>query len=122
DLVTRDDTFDIDLLEVVEGWEGKRFGEFAGSAQLPLRGRLRLYFLTPEVFRNPALIDDPEERRWVEDLLERMRAGYEIIMEIPPGWVRGVLDGQQPAYSTLTAPPSGSVQFEDPYRLTRRGE
>jgi hypothetical protein len=122
DLVTRGDTFDIDLLEIVEGWEGTRFGQFSGPAHLPLRGKLRLYFLTPEVFQDPALIDDPAERVWVQDLLDRVRDGYEIIMEIPTGWVRRVLEPRQRVYSTLTAPPSGSVVFGDPYRLTLYGE
>jgi hypothetical protein len=122
DLVTRGDTFDIDVLEIVEGWEGTRFGRFSGPAELPLRGELRLYFLTPEVFENPVLIEDPEERRWVEDLLDRVRAGYEIITELPSGWVRSVLDRPEPRYSPLTPPPSGVVQFDDPYLLTRKGE
>src|ERR1051326_3929802 len=68
DLVTRGDTFDIDLLEIIEGWNDRRFGEFARTADLPLRGRLRLYFLTPEEFESPAVIEEPEERKWVEDL------------------------------------------------------
>lgn len=119
DLVSRGDSFDIELLEIVQDWQGERFGQFSRSTDLPLRGDLRLYFLTPEVFTNPAVIKDAQERQWVEDLLNRVRAGYEIIMEIPAGWVRPVLD-RQAVDSTLTAPPSGSVQFTDPLRLTRK--
>jgi len=115
-------TYDIDLLEVVEGWEGKRYSEFSRSRHLPLRGTLRLYFLTPEVFENPSLIEDPDERQWVQSLLNRVRAAYEVIMDAPPGWVRGVLEPLAGVYSSLTAPPSGAVVFGDPYRLTRKGE
>jgi len=121
DLVSRGDTFDIEILEIVEGWEGKRFGQFAGPAHLPLRGELRLYFLTPTEFENPAVIEPVAERQWVEDLLRRVRAGYEIVMEVPAGWVHGVLDRQEPAYAALTAPPSGSMEFGDPYKLSQKG-
>jgi hypothetical protein len=117
DLVTRGDTFDIDLLEIVEGWTGKRFGEFPGSIDLPLRGRLRLYFLTPEVFRDPERIEDREERQWVEDLLARVREGYEIIVEAPNGTASQVLHAPQGWISTFSGPPSGSVIFDDPYKL-----
>lgn len=122
DLVTRGDTSDINLLEVVEGWQGKRFGQFSGPAHLPLRGQLRLHFLTPEVFGNPALIEEIAERRWVEYLLDRVRAGYEVIMETTPGWGRSVLDHQPPVDPTLTGPPSGFIEMGDPYNLTRKGE
>lgn len=116
DLVTTGETFDIELLEIIEGWEDKRFGEFSRSEDLPLRGSLRLYFLTPEEAENPAVIEDAEEQKWVRELLERVRKGYEVIMESPPGRARRLLD-QVGLHSTLTPPPSGSVTFTDPYKL-----
>jgi hypothetical protein len=120
-LLTRPDAYDIDLLEIIEGWEDKRFGEFDASADPGLRGKLRLYFLTPEVFENPAIVEDREERKWVEELLERVRHGYEIVTESPPESVRRILD-QTGAHSTFTAPPSGSVQFADPFELSTKGQ
>jgi hypothetical protein len=117
DLITRGDSFDIDILELVEGWDGARFARFSGPADPPLRGELRLYILTPEVFEDPALIEDHVERPWVEDLLARVRQGYEIIMEIPPGWVARVLNREEPVHASLTAPPSGSLELGDPYQV-----
>jgi hypothetical protein len=63
DLVTGGDTFDIDLLEIIEGWEGKRFGRFSRTEDLPLRGELRLYFLTLQEFQNSSVVQEPEERQ-----------------------------------------------------------
>jgi hypothetical protein len=120
DLLTQWDAFDIELLEIIEGWEDNHFGEFAELPNLPMRGRLRLYFLTPEEFENPTSIQDSKERMWVEELLDRVREGYEIVTESPWGWVRQVLDrGRYP--STFTAPPSGSVGFKDPLNLPKKG-
>jgi hypothetical protein len=120
DLLTQWDEFDIDLLEIIEGWDDKRFGQFSGQADPALRGKLRLYFLTPEEFENPAVIQEPGERKWVEDLLERVRQGYEVMTESSPGWVRRGLERARFS-STFTAPPSGSVEFTDPYTLNRKG-
>jgi hypothetical protein len=121
DLLTQENAFDIDLLEIVDGWEERRFGRFVRQEDLPLRGELRLYFLTPEEFTNPAVIERPEERKWVEELLDRVRQGYEIVMDSPPGWLRQILE-RAPIHSTLTPPPSGSVGFTDPSRLVKKGK
>lgn len=118
DLVTTSQTYDIDVLEVVEGWDSSRqgrLGEFQSTAELPLRGRLRLYFLAPHEFENTGSIPDEEERRWVHDLRERVARGYEILLEIPPGYARRTLEGVR-GTSTLTAPPSGMVASADPLR------
>jgi hypothetical protein len=120
DLVAVEGSVDIDLLEIVEGWQGKRLWPFSSTAELPLRGRLRLYFLTPEEFEDPAVIQDPEERKWVEDLLRDVRRGYEIIMDRAPGWVYGVLDRPRTS-STASAPPSGVGRSDNPLVLTPRG-
>jgi hypothetical protein len=50
ELLTTGGTFDIDLLEVIEGWQDKRLAVFSGLKELPLRGRLRLFLLTSEFF------------------------------------------------------------------------
>ena len=121
ELVTSGETFDIDLLEVVEGWEDRRFGRFSRSEDLPLRGELRLYFLTPEEFEDPSVIQEPEEQRWVVKLLDRVRRGYEVVMESPLGWAQRVLD-QNRVYPTITPPPSGFLGDTDPFRLTRKAK
>jgi hypothetical protein len=121
ELVTSGDTFDIDLLEVVEGWEEKRFGRFSRTEDLRLRGELRLYFLTPKEFEDPSVIRSPEERKWVEELLDRVRQGYEIVMESPLGWAQRVLERSH-LQSPVTPPPSGSIENRDPFSLTRKGK
>jgi len=90
DLVTRGNTFDIDLLEVVEGWHGKTFVTFGSSEELPLRGQLRLYLLTPEEFEHPASLTEFSKQR----LMDRVREGYNVIYENPPVY----------AFDTLTRP------------------
>ncbi len=86
EIVTRGGTYDIDLLEVVEGWEGPSSVAFSSSDALPLRGQLRLYLLAPEQFEGTAAeIWMPGER-----LLDRVREGYDIVYENPPGYARNV--------------------------------
>ena len=80
EIVTRGGTFDIDLLEVVDGWEGQSSVTFSSSEALPLRGQLRLHLLTPEEFEESDGGMHLTEKR----LLERVREGYEIVYEAPP--------------------------------------
>ena len=82
--VTRGGTFDVDLLEVVDGWEGQSSVTFSSSEALPLRGQLRLHLLTPEEFEESDGGMHLTEKR----LLERVREGYEIVYEAPPGYAR----------------------------------
>jgi len=116
-LVTQGNTTDIDLLEIVEGWQGLNQWMFSGTTDLPLRGQLRLYFLTPEEFVDPAAIPDAEQRAWVEQLLERVRQGYEIITQSPAEWAQQILEqgkrGPVPA-----PPPSGIGSSGSPLALT----
>lgn len=87
DLVTRGGTLDIDLLEVVEGWQGQTSVAFASSAELPLRGQLRLHLLTPEEFERPENLKRFSKKR----LMDRVRAGYDVVYEDPPGYARNIL-------------------------------
>jgi hypothetical protein len=119
DVVTRGASYDIDLLEIVEGWNGARVAEFDSTADLPLRGKLRLYFSSPEDFQDPKRIEDPTERQWVEDLIERVRARHEVIVQARPGLVEAMLARTGRGRSAYTAPPSGSVTYTNPFDLTR---
>lgn len=118
DLVTAGDGFDIDLLEVVEEWHGPRLATFSGTSTLPLRGRLHLYFVSPQEFRSPSVITDTEDREWIFGLVERVREGYQVIFEQPSGFVRRILEGDE---SIFVAPPpsSGSVTLDDPLALPK---
>lgn len=94
DIVTKGNTFDIDLLEIVEGWQGQPFVVFASSAELPLRGELRLCLLTPEEFEHP------HGSRWSSKnrLLDRVREGYDVVYEDPAGYARRVLAQETAEY------------------------
>ncbi len=118
DLILTGQTFDIDLLEVVEGWDAARSGrvaEFSSSSELPLRGKLRIYFLSPEEFERPEVILDPAERAWVSALLQRVTSSYELVYQVPIDYARNTLSRQDKA-SVLSAPPSGLVVTANPLR------
>lgn len=88
EIVTRGGTFDIDLLEVVEDWQGPASVTFSSSQELPLRGQLRLHLMRPEEFEGSpgettASIDQ-------QRVLNRVREGYDIVYEDPPGYARQV--------------------------------
>ena len=87
DLVTKGNTRDIDLLEVVEGWQGPTSVVFASSPELPLRGLLRLFLLTPEEFEHAESLERFSEKR----VMESVREGYDVVYEDPPGYARNVL-------------------------------
>jgi hypothetical protein len=120
ELVTTGSTFDIELLEIVEGWDGEALWVFDSSADLPMRGRTFLYFLKPEEFEQPDAIPEPTHREWVKALLERVREGYQVVMENKSGWVRHALDGPQEV-SAATPPPTGMVEHGDPLTLAHSG-
>lgn len=92
DIVTRGNTFDIDLLEVVEGWQGPSSLVFASTSELPLRGQLRLYLMTPEEFEHP------ENPKWSlqRRLTSRVREGYDVIYENPPAYALDTLTQRTP--------------------------
>lgn len=85
EIVTRGGTYDIDLLEVVEGWQEPASVTFSSTKELPLRGQLRLFLLTPEEFQGTGGDTESAER-----LLYRVREGYDIVYEDPPGYARNV--------------------------------
>ncbi len=87
EIVTRGGTYDIDLLEVVEDWNGPKSVTFSSSEALPLRGQLRLHLLTPEEFGGKKW----DRTRFMENLLlDQVREGYDIVYEDPPGYAREV--------------------------------
>ena len=116
DLLTRGNTFDIDLLEIAVGWAGPGIVEFASSAALPLRGTLRLHLISVEEFEHPERIQKADQKRWVVDLLTRVRQGFEAILERPSGYASERLRTE--TISQMAYPPSsGTATGYDPLNL-----
>ncbi len=90
-LVTRGGTFDIDLLEVVDGWKEPSTITFRSTAALPLRGLLRLNILSTQDFEQPGKIEDAGTRLLRNDIFARIQQGYEVIHEHPFGSVAKIL-------------------------------
>ena len=119
ELVTSGNTFDIDLLEVVAGWQEPGLAAFSSSSELPLRGRLRLYLISSRDFEDPLAVSDPAQKQWVIDLLSRVHQGYEIVLEDPPGYAIREL-----AHGVPLSPPSSSTGVftnGDPLRFLNKG-
>ena len=115
--LTQGNTFDIDLLEVVDEWGEDRVVEFSSTAELPLRGVLRLYFLQMSEFSDPETITDNKPMRdWVEKLLNRVREGYQILLQSPPNYAEMALMAKT-NISMWSAPASGLIQMRDPFSL-----
>lgn len=96
EIVATGESHDINLLEVVEGWQGPRSVTYGSTEALPLRGRLSLYFLTPEEFERPNLEAVPGQAWSSAQLLSRVRLAYAILREEPYEYasrVMGRLDG-----------------------------
>jgi hypothetical protein len=120
DLTVGGDTFDIELLEIVDNWKGMLRVTADSSAELPLRGTLRLHFLTPEQFRNPTENVDAADRQWVLDLIDRVKRSYGIIYENPPNFARSLLANERSIAFTNTQPASGSVHIMNPLHVGPR--
>ena len=86
-LKTSGDTRDIDLLEVIENWQGPRQFQAESSATLTMRGKLYLNVLSLDDFQLDSVPRSPE----VEELIGRVLEGYEIIYERSTGFARDVL-------------------------------
>ncbi len=102
-LVTRGDTYDIDLLEVVDDWQGLPSVTFSSTAALPLRGLLRLNVLSTQDFEKSGQARNPNMKRFSKKILGQLQQGYEIIYENPFGLVRRVLT--QASAATTNANP-----------------
>ena len=83
EIVATGGSYDINLLEVIDGWQGLRYVSYGSTDALPLRGRLNLYFLTPEEFEQPTLEPVPEQAWSSAQLLSRVRLGYAVLREKP---------------------------------------
>lgn len=91
DLVATGQSYDINLLEVVEGWEGPRHVSFGSTHDLPLRGQLHLYFLLPSEFERPSNVSVPGQPWSSADLLTQVRKAYAIMLEEPNDYATGIM-------------------------------
>ncbi len=89
-MVTSGDTHDIDLLEVIENWQGPSRLQSESSANLPMRGKLYLNFLSLQDFLSAAS-PSASQTLGAQELIGRVLDGCEIIYEQPAGFARGVI-------------------------------
>lgn len=83
-LKTSGHTHDIDLLEVIENWQGPLRFQAESSETLPMYGKLYLNVISLDDFQLNAAPRSSD----VEELFERVMQGYEIIYEHPTGFAR----------------------------------
>jgi hypothetical protein len=81
-----------------------------------MRGKLRLFFLQTEEFEHPEHIEDVKMREWVENLLQRVRQGYEIVYQHPFDYAHDILERKVPI-SELGPPASKPLVMPDPLKL-----
>lgn len=91
EIVATGESQDINLLEIVAGWQGPRHVSYGSTAALPLRGRLHLYFLTPEEFEQPRPEPVPGQTWSSAQILSRVRPAYAVLLEEPYDYAHDVM-------------------------------
>ncbi len=91
ELVATGNSYDLNLLEVVTGWQGPRSVSYGSTEALPLRGRLNLYFLTPEEFEHPAAAAPAGQTIPSLTLLRQVQPAYAVLLENPSDYANQVL-------------------------------
>jgi hypothetical protein len=82
-ILSAEHTRDLQILEVIEGWKGPRRVALSSSPDLPLRGRLTFYFLTPEEFERPDSELLPDIGISARQLMYDVEKAYAIVYETP---------------------------------------
>ncbi len=90
-IVATGESQDINLLEVVAGWQGPRSVSYGSTEALPLRGRLNLYFLTPEEFEHPTAAVAAGQTLSSSALLQQVQPAYAILLESPSDYANQML-------------------------------
>ncbi len=109
------DLFDIDLLEVINNWQGPEHLSYSSTESLPLRGTLRLNFLSSSDFESLTTQTNPV-------LVDKLREGYKIVYEVPAGYARRILAQGLTTNTRLTAGDQFSTndRFADPRKPLMR--
>ncbi len=118
ELVATGRSHDINLLEVVEGWEGPRHVSFGSTRDLPLRGQLHLYFLLPSEFERPRTAPLPGQSWSSAGLLTQVRQAFAVMLEEPNDYAAGIMAQMEnsPEIGSLEQ----SVSSEGPANFFRR--
>ena len=91
EIVATGESHDINLLEVAAGWQGPRHVSYGSTPALPLRGRLHLYFLTPEEFEQPRPEAVPGQPWSSAQLLSRVGLAYAVLREEPNDYAHNIM-------------------------------
>ena len=119
DILTDETSHDIDLLEVFDTWQGMPYAEFDSSSALPLRGKLRLYFLSSEEFENPNSIKDEARKNWTKELLRIVRQAREVIISSPLNYVEAALSSVKHLTFDAPKPAPNLAPIVNPYKLSQ---
>lgn len=108
ELVATGESYDINLLEVVAGWQGPRSASYGSTKALPLRGRLNLYFLTPEEFERPTAAAPAGQTLSSLALLRQVQPAYAVLLETPSDYANQVLSRPDFFFSEEAATEAGN--------------
>jgi len=110
------DGLDIELLEIVSGWDGPLLLTSYSTQDLLLRGELRLYFLTPDQLEDAEVNVKSEDLRWAKDLIKRVREGYVVLYQAQGYQLPDSVDNRP--ISAMSPPATGSAVIANPLRPT----
>lgn len=116
DIVATGESQDIYLLEVVTDWQGPRFAGYGSTEALPLRGRLNLYFLTPEEFEHPTAAVPVGQTVSSLEILRQVQPAYAVLLENPSDYANQVLS--RPNYFSEAA--SMETETSDPISFLKQ--
>ncbi len=96
DLITVGETFDIELLEVIDNWTGRDSFYASSSAELPMRGKVFFHFLSTlqfeDAIENGNVLGNAASNDRTITLIERVLEGYKIVYEVPTGFFRNEIN------------------------------
>ncbi|HEY3330701.1 MAG TPA: hypothetical protein VGK19_11805 [Capsulimonadaceae bacterium] len=85
-LLSDNGSLNIDMLEVVDDWDGPGAVSFASTNELPLRGDLTIYFVKRQDIEDPHGIEDASHKNWLIDILDEVRKAYMVVVDYPMGY------------------------------------